>query len=57
MKSRPGVLLTAYGMMTGGTTAAIDHFPGQRFTLTDMDAVLSAWSETGMRVALRYAVF
>jgi 5-methylthioadenosine/S-adenosylhomocysteine deaminase len=49
---RLSVLLTAYGMMTGGTTAAIDHFPGQRFTLADMDAVLSAWSESGMRVAL-----
>ena len=37
------VLLTAYGMMTSGTTAIIDHFPGQRFTRADMDAVLSAW--------------
>jgi 5-methylthioadenosine/S-adenosylhomocysteine deaminase len=54
---RLSVLLTAYGMMTGGTTAAIDHFPGQRFTLTDMDAVLSAWSETGMRVALGMRFF
>jgi 5-methylthioadenosine/S-adenosylhomocysteine deaminase len=54
---RLSVLLTAYGMMTGGTTAAIDHFPGQRFTLTDMDAVLSAWSETGMRIALGMRFF
>jgi 5-methylthioadenosine/S-adenosylhomocysteine deaminase len=54
---RLSVLLTAYGMMTGGTTAAIDHFPGQRFTLADMDAVLSAWSESGMRIALGLRFF
>jgi cytosine/adenosine deaminase-related metal-dependent hydrolase len=54
---RLSVLLTAYGMMTGGTTAAIDHFPGQRFTLADMEAVLSAWSETGMRIALGMRFF
>jgi 5-methylthioadenosine/S-adenosylhomocysteine deaminase len=54
---RLSVLLTAYGMMTSGTTAAIDHFPGQRFTLADMDAVLSAWSETGMRIALGMRFF
>jgi 5-methylthioadenosine/S-adenosylhomocysteine deaminase len=54
---RLSVLLTAYGMMTSGSTAAIDHFPGQRFTLDDMDAVLSAWSETGMRVALGMRFF
>src|SRR5882672_8703631 len=54
---RLSVLLTGYGMMTSGTSAAIDHFPGQRFTLADMDAVLSAWSETGMRVALGMRFF
>jgi len=54
---RLSVLLTAYGMMTSGTTAAIDHFPGQRFTLADMDAVLSAWSESGMRIALGMRFF
>ena len=54
---RLSVLLTAYGLLTSGTTAAIDHFPGQRFSLADMDAVLSAWSETGMRVALGMRFF
>ncbi|HEX3503152.1 MAG TPA: amidohydrolase family protein [Xanthobacteraceae bacterium] len=49
---RLAVLLTAYGAITSGTTAIIDHFPGQRFTRADMDAVLSAWQETGMRVVL-----
>ena len=39
---RLAVLLTAYGLLATGTTALIDHFPGQRFTATDLDAVLSA---------------
>jgi 5-methylthioadenosine/S-adenosylhomocysteine deaminase len=54
---RLAVLLSAYAMLTSGTTAAIDHFPGQRFTSDDMDAVLSAWQETGMRVALAMRFF
>ena len=54
---RLAVLLTAYGLMTSGTTAAIDHFPGQQFTADDMDAVLSAWDESGMRVALAMRFF
>lgn len=53
---RLSVYLEAYGLVTTGTTSVIDHFPGQRFTVDDMDAVLSAWDETGMRtaVAMRY---
>jgi 5-methylthioadenosine/S-adenosylhomocysteine deaminase len=54
---RLAVLLNAYGMLTSGTTAAIDHFPGQRFTGEDMQAVLSAWQETGMRIALGMRFF
>lgn len=54
---RLAVLLAAWGMLTSGTTAAIDHFPGQRFTAADMDAVLSAWEETGMRAALGMRFF
>ncbi|MGD9769592.1 MAG: amidohydrolase family protein [Pseudolabrys sp.] len=54
---RLSVLLTAYGLMSCGTTAAIDHFPGQRFTLDDMDAVLSAWEESGLRIALGMRFF
>ena len=54
---RLAVQLCAYGMMTSGTTAAIDHFPGQRFTASDMDAVLSAWEETGMRIGLAMRFF
>ncbi len=54
---RLSVYLTAYGLMAGGTTAAIDHFPGQRFTAGDMDAVLSAWRDTGLRAALGMRFF
>ena len=54
---RLSVLLTAYALMTSGTTAAIDHFPGQRFTQNDLDAVLSAWRDTGMKVALGMRFF
>ncbi|MFD2183718.1 amidohydrolase family protein [Rhodoplanes azumiensis] len=54
---RLAVLLAAWGMITSGTTAAIDHFPGQRFTAADMEAVLSAWEETGLRAALAMRFF
>lgn len=54
---RLAVYLEAYGLVTTGTTAVIDHFPGQRFTIDDMDAVLSAWNETGMRAALAMRYF
>ncbi|MDC7786324.1 amidohydrolase family protein [Rhodoplanes sp. TEM] len=54
---RLAVLLTAWGMMASGSTAAIDHFPGQRFTAADMDAVLAAWEETGLRAALGMRFF
>jgi cytosine/adenosine deaminase-related metal-dependent hydrolase len=54
---RLSVLLCAIQMLQSGTTAAIDHFPGQRFSLTDMDAVMSAWAETGMRVMLGMRFF
>jgi cytosine/adenosine deaminase-related metal-dependent hydrolase len=54
---RLAVLLSAMQMLLTGTTAAIDHFPGQRFTAADMDAVLSAWAETGLRVTLAMRFF
>jgi 5-methylthioadenosine/S-adenosylhomocysteine deaminase len=54
---RTAVLLCATQMLTTGTTAAIDHFPGQRFTPDDMDAVLSAWEETGMRITVGMRFF
>jgi 5-methylthioadenosine/S-adenosylhomocysteine deaminase len=54
---RLAVLLTAHQMLMTGTTAMIDHFPGQRFTQADMDAVLKAWAETGMRAVLAMRFF
>lgn len=54
---RLAVRLTAYGMLATGTTAAIDHFPGQRFAAHDLDAVLAAWAETGLRVGLAIRFF
>jgi cytosine/adenosine deaminase-related metal-dependent hydrolase len=54
---RLAVLLCAAQMLASGTTAAIDHFPGQRFSMADMDAVMAAWAETGMRATLAMRFF
>ncbi|KPF69721.1 hypothetical protein IP69_10255 [Bosea sp. AAP35] len=54
---RLAVLLSAVQMLTTGTTALIDHFPGQRFSTADMDAVLAAWEETGLRATLAMRFF
>jgi len=50
------VQLTAWWALSTGTTAVLDHFPGQRFGATDVEAVLAAWHATGMRavVGLRF---
>lgn len=55
-ETRLAVLLTAWAALTTGTTALIDHFPGQRFRAADIQAVLAAWHETGLRatVGLRF---
>ncbi len=54
---RLAVLLSAAQMLATGTTALIDHFPGQRFTTDDMDAALAAWEETGLRATLGMRFF
>lgn len=54
---RLAVLLSAIQMLTTGTTALIDHFPGQRFSTTDMEAALAAWEETGLRAVLGMRFF
>ena len=56
-ETRLAVLLTAWSALTTGTTALIDHFPGQRFTPPDLEAVLSAWHETGLRAAVGVRFF
>ncbi len=45
-------MLGCVQMLLSGTTAAIDHFPGQAFSAEDVDAVLSAYRDSGMRVVL-----
>ena len=50
-------LLTAAQMIRSGTTATIDHFPGQCFDEGDLDAVLRGWDRSGMRVALGMRFF
>lgn len=54
---RLAVLLAAWQMLTTGTTSVIDHFPGQRFSRGDLDAVLQAWRESGMRATLAMRCF
>jgi cytosine/adenosine deaminase-related metal-dependent hydrolase len=54
---RLAVLLSAVQMLTTGTTALIDHFPGQRFSTADMEAALGAWEETGLRATLGMRFF
>jgi 5-methylthioadenosine/S-adenosylhomocysteine deaminase len=50
-------MLNCIQMLRSGTTAAIDHFPGQRFGPPDMDAVLRASHDSGMRIALGMRFF
>lgn len=56
-ETRLAVLLTAWAALSSGTTAVIDHFPGQRFVAADIDAALGAWEETGMRATLGLRFF
>ena len=45
-------MLGCIQMLLSGTTAAIDHFPGQAFGAADVDAVMSAYRDSGMRAVL-----
>jgi len=45
-------MLGCIQMLLSGTTAVIDHFPGQAFGAEDVDAVLSAYRDSGMRAVL-----
>lgn len=56
-ETRLAVLLTAWSALGSGTTAVIDHFPGQRFVATDIDAAMGAWEESGMRATLGLRFF
>jgi cytosine/adenosine deaminase-related metal-dependent hydrolase len=50
------VQLTAWWALSTGTTAVLDHFPGQRFGAEDAEAAIAAWHATGLRavVGLRF---
>ena len=50
-------MLNCIQMLLSGTTAAIDHFPGQRFGPEELDAVLQASHDSGMRIALGMRFF
>lgn len=45
-------LLGAVQMLLSGTTAVLDHFPGQACTAEEVDAVMEAHRDSGMRVVL-----
>lgn len=47
-----GAMLGAVQMLLSGTTAIIDHFPGQACTSDEVDAVMAAHRDSGMRTAL-----
>lgn len=48
---------TAWWALSTGTTALLDHFPGQRFTAEDIEAALDAWHATGLRAVLGLRLF
>ena len=50
-------LLNCLEMMRSGTTACVDHFPEQGFSLHDVDAVVRAYQDCGMRAIVALRVF
>ncbi|MDE0056549.1 MAG: amidohydrolase [Defluviicoccus sp.] len=45
-------MLGCIQMLSSGTTAVLDHFPGQACTIEDVDAVMEAYRDSGMRAVL-----
>ena len=45
-------MLGCIQMLLSGTTAVLDHFPGQACTMEDVDAVMEAYRDSGMRAVL-----
>ena len=45
-------MLGCIQMLLSGTTAVLDHFPGQACTMEDLDAVMEAYRDSGMRAVL-----
>ncbi len=54
---RCAALLNCIEMLTTGTTACIDHFPEQGFGMEQVDAVVDAYRESGMRAVVALRVF
>lgn len=50
-------LLNCTEMLSSGTTACIDHFPEQGFSMEDVDAVVQAYKDSGMRAIVALRVF
>jgi cytosine/adenosine deaminase-related metal-dependent hydrolase len=51
------VMLGCIEMLLSGTTACIDHFPEQNFTLDDVAPVIDAYRDAGLRVAIALRLF
>ena len=45
-------MLGCIQMLSSGTTAVLDHFPGQACTIEDVDAAMEAYRDSGMRAVL-----
>ena len=50
-------LLNCIEMLLTGTTAVIDHYPEQAFTLEDVEPVVAAYRDCGMRALIALRVF
>lgn len=50
-------LLNCMEMFLTGTTACVDHFPEQGFSIDDVDAVVQAYKDCGMRAMVALRVF
>src|SRR5450432_1103330 len=51
------VMLGCLQMLLTGTTAAIDHFPEQNFSSADVEAVVKAYEDSGMRAVVALRIF
>jgi len=50
-------LLNCMEMLLTGTTSCVDHFPEQGFSIEDVDAVVQAYKDCGLRAIVALRVF
>jgi 5-methylthioadenosine/S-adenosylhomocysteine deaminase len=50
-------MLGCLQMLLSGTTAVIDHFPEQNFSASDVEAVVKAYADSGMRAVVALRIF